>query len=312
MPVTDIHLPAQFPWMVSLHGGHSGDFCNHGHGTLVEILEAAAVAGFHTFGVSEHAPRNDERFLYPDERELGWTVEKTQQDFARYIEAVQEMPERFAGRLVVLRGFEAEVVPAADWAQRMTGYRSARSADGRPAFDYFVGSVHYVNELVIDGSPEELHQAVEACGGPEALAVRYYGLVTEMIEALRPDVVGHPDLIKVRWQRAGLEPGLLTSPAVRTAARRMLEAARDAGAILDLNTSGWRKGLGEPYPAPWIVEMATQMDIGFCFGDDSHRPSDVGAGVADARDYLRRLGVETVTVLTREDGNVVRKRVPIC
>jgi histidinol phosphatase-like PHP family hydrolase len=54
------------------------------------------------------------------------------------------------------------------------------------------------------------------------------------------------------------------------------------------------------------------MDVGFCFGDDSHRPSDVGAGVADARDYLRRLGVETVRVLTREDGNVVRKRVPIC
>ena len=297
--------------MVSLHGGHSSDFCNHGHSSLVEMLEAAVAAGYSTFGVSEHVPRNGEKFLYEDEVARGWTVEKTQRDFARYTEAIQEMPGLFAGRLSVLRGFEAEVVPAADWKRRMIEYRSAKSAAGEPAFDYFVGSVHYLNETAIDGSAGELLHAVESCGGPEALAVRYYETIVEMVEALRPDVIGHLDLIKVRWERAELDAEILTSGAVRSAPERALEAARAIDAILDLNTAGWRKGLSEPYPAPWIVEMATRMGVGFCFGDDSHRVSDVGAGVADAREYLRRLGVETITALGREDGGVVKRRIPL-
>src|SRR5438045_1413741 len=37
-------------WRVSLHGGHSGEFCDHAEGTLREILTAAVAAGYHTFG----------------------------------------------------------------------------------------------------------------------------------------------------------------------------------------------------------------------------------------------------------------------
>ncbi len=29
------------PWKVSLHGGHSGQFCDHAKGSLREIVEAA-------------------------------------------------------------------------------------------------------------------------------------------------------------------------------------------------------------------------------------------------------------------------------
>ena len=49
------------------------------------------------------------------------------------------------------------------------------------------------------------------------------------------------------------------------------------------------------------------MGIGFCFGDDSHGPDQVGAGIEDAREYLLENGVDRVTTLTREDGEVVRK-----
>lgn len=80
------------------------------------------------------------------------------------------------------------------------------------------------------------------------------------------------------------------------------------GCILDLNTAGWRKGLDTPYPAPWPVRRAREMQIPFCFGDDSHGPELVGAGMDEARDYLLSNGVTTVTVL-RRDGNVVTREV---
>src|SRR5579884_2367177 len=112
------------PWRVSLHGGHSGEFCDHAEATLREMLEAAVSTGYHTFGVSEHVPRNAERFLYSEEQERGWDVAKIQADFARYTTAIQGLARDFTGRLIVLRGFEAEVVPEADYVQQMRAYRA--------------------------------------------------------------------------------------------------------------------------------------------------------------------------------------------
>jgi histidinol-phosphatase (PHP family) len=303
------------PWRVSLHGGHSGEYCDHAEGSLREMLEAAAQFGYHTFGVSEHAPRMADRFLYSGELERGWTVESVAADFERYQSALTPLVRELADRLVVLRGFECEVVPSDRYVELMRGYRERTLPDGRPLFDYCVGSVHYIDEIPIDGRPEKFIQAVRQAGGLERAAVRYYDKVAEMVAALRPEVVGHLDLIKRNVAAAGLNLADLETDAVRRAAVRALEVVGETGGILDLNTAGWRKGLGEPYPAPWLVRQADAMGIGFCFGDDSHRPSDVGAGIDQAAAYLLEQGVRTVTVLTREGdvetGSVVRRTVPL-
>ncbi len=289
------------PWRVSLHGGHSGEFCEHATGRLCEVLEAAIAAGYHTFGVSEHAPRSESRFLYDSEKEKGFTTARLQQDFEAYAGAVHELSEQFAGRLVVLRGFEAEVVPAQGYQEEMLGYNQ------RFGFDYMVGSVHYVDEISIDSERAEFERALEACGGLEALAVRYYETVAQMVAALKPDVVGHLDLIR---KNAGPDSSLDTLK-IRRAADRALEAVREHASILDLNTAGYRKGLGSPYPAPWLVKRANEMGIPFCFGDDSHGPSQVGAGLDEARQYLLENGVAAVTVMTRHEGELVRQVVSL-
>ena len=281
------------PWRVSLHGGHSGEFCEHAEGRLEDVLKAAVTAGYHTFGVTEHAPRTELRFLYPTEKEKGFTVKRLEENFRNYIRAIDELANRFAERLIVLRGFEIEVVPTDGYRDKMLAYREAGD------FDYMVGSVHYVDEVSIDGEIEDFHGIRDGIGGLEALAVRYYQTVTDMIEALQPELIGHLDLLR---KNAGPDAALDT-PSIRRAADLALEAARACGAILDLNTAAYRKGLSTPYPEPWLVKRASDMGIGFCFGDDSHSPAQVGAGLDDARDYLLANGVERVTVLTRPDNS---------
>jgi len=293
-------MPGQ-PWKVSLHGGHSGEFCEHAKESLRQVLEAAATAGYHTFGVSEHAPRSQERFLYNTEREKGYDLERLSREFECYAAAVRQLAVEFDGRLNVLCGFEAEVIPTATYRDEMLGHRR------RFGFDYMVGSVHYVDETSIDGLRPDFERALAARGGLEPLAVAYYQAVATMVAALRPEVVGHFDLIRLN---AGPEARLDTPP-IRQAAGRALEAVRDCDAILDVNTAGYRKGLGMPYPAPWLVETAHTMGIGFCFGDDSHGPAQVGQGIDEARRYLLENGVRHLTVLTRENGEIIRKRVPL-
>ena len=289
------------PWRVSLHGGHSGEFCEHATGTLRGVLEAAVAGGFSTFGVSEHAPRTEPRFLYESERAKGYSVQRLQREFEAYSEASRRLQEEFRDRLCVLRGFEAEVVPSSDYAKTMRGLRSQHD------FDYTVGSVHHVAEISIDESAVLYRTAVDACGGLEPFLVSYYGLVRDMIEELRPEIVAHLDLPKL-YAPVGAD---LATPRVRRAAAKAMEVARECNCILDLNTASWRKGLGEPYPAPWLVRLAADADVPFCFGDDSHGAAQVGFGIERARQYLLDNGIDSVTCLALRGRLVTRRLIPL-
>lgn len=285
-------------WRCSLHGGHSGQFCDHARGTLREVIEAAIAAGIDTFGVSEHAPRTEDRFLYDEELALGWTSASFETLFGAYIAELRSLAEEYADRIAIVRGFELEVVPEDRHIAIMQAWRAAGG------FVFAVGSVHYVRELQVDGPRPAFEVAIEELGGIEPLAVAYYDRVAQMVADLRPEVVGHLDLIR----KNGIHYGLQDTPSIEAAQDRALEAVRTYDGILDLNTAGWRKGLGTPYPGPALVRRAAAMGIPFCFGDDSHGPDDVGAGLDEARAYLLGLGVETITTLT-PDGD--RRVVPL-
>jgi histidinol-phosphatase (PHP family) len=102
------------------------------------------------------------------------------------------------------------------------------------------------------------------------------------------------------------------TPAIRKAAARALEAIRHCGSILDINTAALRKGLNAPFPAPWLLQMATRdFGIPVCFGDDSHSPEHVGQGIPEARDYLLDNGVTTITTLARSLERLGREEVPL-
>lgn len=288
-------------WRASLHGGHSSAYCDHASSTLEEMLDAAVAAGMSVFGVTEHAPRVEPERLYDEELALGWTVEYLDDLFGWYAAELDRLIPRYADRLAVLKGFEAEIVPVGRYKEVMTDLRE------RLGFDYIVGSVHYVAGHIIDYKEERFARAVAACGGIEAACVQYYRNVAEMAETLRPEVVGHFDLVRQRFD----DDDSAAPPAVRRAALEALEAVRDCGAILDINTGGLRKGFGHPYPAPWIVGAAHGMGIPMCFGDDSHSAAQVGYGLDTARDYLLALGVNSVTVLEPGTAGLNRRAVPL-
>jgi histidinol-phosphatase (PHP family) len=285
------------PWKVSLHGGHTGEFCDHAHGSLREAVEAAVAFGYHTYGLAEHAARTEARFLYPEELELGWDIGKIQADFDAYARTARNLSEEFADRITILCGFEADNIPADSFGKRVHDFRE------RYAFDFVVASNHYVDEILIDGHESSFERALARYGALEPLVLRYYESLAEMVDALKPEVVGHFDVIRKR----ALPYGDCDTPAIRRAAEGALETVRAHQCILDLNTGGYRKGLGTPFPAPWAVQKAHDMGIPFCFGDDSHAPDQVGAGIERAREYLLENGVRSITALKRENGVIGRE-----
>ncbi len=287
--------------MLSLHGGHSGEFCEHASGTLHESIEAAAAAELRAYGVTEHAPRSDSRFLYDSERAKGYDVERLHREFEAYSRESLRLQRQMSGSLEILRGFETEAVPTSSYAESMLALRREHK------FDYLVGSVHHVCDIPIDETPQHFREAVAACNGLEPLMVRYFRLVEEMIRSVGPEIVGHLDLPKLHAPR---DTDLCTLK-IRRAAEAAIEAAKAHSCILDLNTAGWRKGLPEPFPSAWLVRLAAEAGVHFCFGDDSHAPSQVGFGLVRARQYLLDHGVDSITALRLGQGGLERRRVPL-
>jgi histidinol-phosphatase (PHP family) len=239
------------------------------------------------------------RYLYAEEVERGWDLESLRVQFQLYAQHLHLVAERYKDRISILKGFEAEIVPPDRYPQIMEGLM----VEG--GFDYMVGSVHYVNDIIIDYTPALFQKAVERAGGLEQLQLQYYRHVRDMVMALRPAVIGHFDLIR---RFAG---PITPSASVLAAAGEALEVAALHGSILDVNTGAYRKGLEYPYPAPEFVRLARDLGVRFCFGDDSHRPSEVGSGIDAARQYLLEHGVKEVSCLHRESGELMVHPIPL-
>ncbi|KXS14995.1 histidinol phosphate phosphatase H [Gonapodya prolifera JEL478] len=223
--------------MISFHS-HSGQFCRHAHGTLEEVVQSAIAKGFSVLGFSEHMPRTRMEDIYPEEVRQAYPP--SGRDTERVLQAF------YLGDAVRLKKDHV--------------------------LEYIVGSLHHVDGIAIDFDEKTLRAAQEkcwvACGGQstedgtEELFRSYFDHQYEMLVALKPDVVGHFDLVRM-WRR-----------------KHLLNEAE--------------KGLLEAYPMREILEyMLTRNPI----SDDSHGPDQVGAHYERVYPYLRSVGVNSVYAL---------------
>ncbi len=282
------------PWF-SYHGGHSGEFCRHAKGDLQPVVERAIEAGFTHYGLSEHVPRYRREELYPEEQDL--TPADLERIFEAYVVRAQELRERYADRIQLLFGFETERLPPSEWASRMGELRQRH----RP--DFIIGSVHDVDGTFIDFTAEVTSALAAQLGGNEALQIRYFQALSELVTTLRPEVVGHIDLI-----RKFDGPSASFSPRVLAHIEATLEIIVAAGAVLDVNAAPHRRGLGPVYPLPEILALAHRMGVGVTLGDDSHGAHDVGVGLDACLRAIAQAGYSELCYFTREGGVVEKRR----
>lgn len=282
----------------SYHSGHSGEFCRHAKGTLEAVVQQAIARGFSHYGLSEHCPRDRPQDVFADEADLGPAGLARQ--FEAYTREAFRLRELYADRIELLVGFETERLPPDSWAERMSQIRSSAE------FEYMIGSVHDVDGVTIDYNAERTQEAAEAHGSMETLQIAYFDALTDLVTQLRPEVVGHIDLIR-KFDGPSACFGAKVWPHIEAS----LEAARTVGAVLDVNSGAYRRGLSPVYPLPEILEKARVMGVGVTLGDDGHGPQDVGAGLDACMSAVAAAGYRDVSYLTRRDGAVQLASAPL-
>lgn len=268
---------------ISLHGGHSGEFCSHAEGRLEDIIKRYIELGFPAVGITEHAPPETDAFLYPDEKNLGLTAADLADRFSDYVLTLKNLKKKYAGQITIYAGIETETCG--------NYVRHTRNLIDRFQPDYIVGSVHHVHDTCFDYSAEAYNKLAHRIGSIDALYTAYFDLQYEMIKELKPFVVGHLDLIRI--YDADYEKRL-QHPDILPKIKRNLELIKSSGLVLDYNLRSLAKGAKEPYISESILKMAVEMGISAVPGDDSHSRVQAGMHVDTAVAKLEELGFDTL------------------
>lgn len=228
------------------HHSHSGQFCGHAQNTLEEVVQAAIAKRFHTFSLTEHIPRPQEDF-YPEEAE-SHTEQSLAKLFDDFIVEAHRLRDAYSDQIQILIGFETEYI-------RPSTLHIIRSILDKYTFDFFMGSVHHTHTIPIDFDRAMYEQARDKAGGTdERLFEDYFDSQYEMLQELQPPVVGHFDLIRLLSDHHDAD--FQGMPGVWDRIKRNLEYVASYGALLELNSSGLRKGLAEPYPCLPICQVS--------------------------------------------------------
>jgi histidinol-phosphatase (PHP family) len=255
--------------MVADYHIHTG-LCRHAEGDPREYVERAIELGMTEMGFADHLP-----FLggWQPRHDLtdDWAMGLDELD--GYVTLVQGLAREYADDVRVLLGIEADFIPE-------TLDQTAAALEQYP-FEYAIGSVHIIGDRFGFDHPEMAGRLEEY--GLDRIHLESLELTRQAAESGLFDVIGHLDHAKKFGPPKDAD-------AVAAAASAALRAVSAAGMIVELNTGGLRKPIGEPFPGPGLLAKARALRIPLVFGSDAHRPGDVGSGFAAAGDLARQAG----------------------
>lgn len=248
-----------------------------GKNTLQEMASAACAQGLTTLGFTGHSHT-------PCDREYCMTPSRT----AQYKATIAKLKNEYRGKVDILCGLEWDLF----------------SDDKRVGYDYWIGSAHYLHGkntgkyYEIDFRPQDLRECINNDFGGDALAaVEAYFAEVEQVAALKPDILGHIDLIK----KLNAEGDFFDeeSPRYKAAALKALKAAKENGCLIEVNTGAVYRGYRRDfYPGDWLLTEWQKLGGKVIITADAHNTASLTYSYEAAAAAIKAAGFTSVEVLT--------------
>jgi histidinol-phosphatase (PHP family) len=243
---------------------------------VAEYCEHAVAAGVTEIALTEHLFRfvQTDRLLHGFWDDLpgealrpgmaAYWDQHARVDLDTYVEVVQAVK---AEGLPVVLGMEVD-------------YYEGRMADY--PFDVLLGSVHWLGAWRFDVLADPLVMAEWDVRDIDAVWEEYTRAMEELGASGACDVFAHPDLIKIAGHRPAVPDEFYD---------RIAEAAAASGMAAELSSAGWRKPVGEEYPAPPLLRRFVERGVPLTTASDAHTLPDVAHRADDLRSLLHAAGV---------------------
>jgi histidinol-phosphatase (PHP family) len=243
--------------------------CKHAEGSLFEMAEAAERAAFDVFGITEHTPLPQDRWL---------DIRMAQAELPQYLSDLHSLKQR-SSKTRFLAGMEC------DHAKEFIPYYENELL-GSGKLDFLIGSIHF---FPYQGEWRGMYGGVTSQDHLKAYTDHLIELLHQKIYAF----IAHPDLFAnsyLVWDDCAVECSI-----------RILEAARVNHKPLEINAYGLRKppiqtpaGPRPMYPLKEFWQLAGQYGISVFCNSDAHRPQDVDAGLDECRELAAASGVKVL------------------
>lgn len=242
------------------------------------------------------------------------------------------------------------------------------AAVGKGVVDYLVGSVHHAGAFLpccsslatiesadagipidfdaatferarfhFEATKENEGYALARTASLLRLCLSYFDAQYKLINELRPEVIGHFDLVRLfapdlkiyAAEEFGSEPITGLRKEVAAAADRNIRLAASYGALFEVNSASVRKGWPSPYPADDVMKVSPltkellfewpdtdgvficialqriiRLGGRLCLSDDAHGPSHVAINYRESRDYLRSHGIDAIWYLALDQEDL--------
>lgn len=257
------------------HTAYSGD----SEAPMQDMVEQAVQMKLQQLVFTDHVD-----YDYPDP-----TFEQI--DFAEYLQEFGHLKQKYEGQIELLLGVEVGFQPHI--VDRINTLLKTYP------FEFVICSTHMADQLdfytgaFFEG--KESHVAYE----------RYFYNVLEGIQQLGDfDVYGHLDFI-VRY--GDYPRKVLRYKDHADILDEILKSLIYMGKGIEINTSGYRYGLGQLHPQPEILKRYRQLggEI-ITVGSDAHQPVEICSGFQQAYATLRQLGYKYLAVYNRRKVEFVK------
>lgn len=226
-----------------------------GKDTPLETVLFAIDKGMEEIGFSDHSyTAFDESYCIQKER-----IEKYKQE-------INELKKRFSEKIKIRCGIEQDAF-------------GTEKTDG---YDYVIGSVHYLKKggkyLPIDESAETTEKIIrEHFENAYDWAKLYFEQVEEMVERIRPDIIGHFDLVSKFNENGRLLDE--KNPLYVRAYEKCIDKIVKYGIPFEVNTGAVSRGYRTvPYPSQDIMAYLKEKGARFILSSDAHRKENLRYG----------------------------------
>lgn len=193
------------------------------------------------------------------------------------LQEIESLKEKYSGILRIIRGIELGQ-PTHRWDESLAFIEKYR-------FDCVLLSLHNLRDVPDFSFWDYTRMSDEMC---VYWLERYFTQIYDMLDFPRCDALAHLTYPYRYMKHAGKKIDFMHFRDKLAAIFTKLIAR---GAALEVNTSGFRQGLGAPMPDGQILaiyrECGGELTV---VGSDAHRPEDIGAGIEQAYELLLGLG----------------------
>ncbi len=231
--------------------------CKHASGTMEEYVQQAVKIGLNEIAFTDHIPLpngfDTAHRMLPEEMDA-------------YLKEIEHLQETYP-QIKILCGIEA------DFYDGFETYLS--DFLNQYNFDLVILSVHFIKDW------PEGNWAFSYSFTDKSLTEIYNDYLEALLRGIRTglfNIIGHLDLVKSAEQPLLQENSALIKQI-------MLEAKKQNMAI-EINSSGLRREINEPYPAFSFLPMITEAGLPLTLGSDAHEPQQVGFAFPEIEKHI--------------------------